>query len=79
MSMGKRSGGQPQSLWMETASPPKTSGHPFYEKLNNLLSKHGFDAMAELACAAFYVDRVGRPSTPPGVFPRALHWFFRRH
>lgn len=72
MSMGKRSGGQQQSLWIETASLAKTSGHPFYEKLNKLLSKHGFDAMAELACAEFYVDGVGRPSTPPGVYFRML-------
>lgn len=72
MSMGSRSGGQQESFWIETASLPKTSGHPFYEKLNKLLGRHGFDPMAEEACAAFYADGVGRPSTPPGVYFRML-------
>lgn len=72
MSMGSRSGGQQESLWIETSSLPKTSGHPFYERLNSLLAQHGFDTMAEIACAEFYADGVGRPSTPPGVYFRML-------
>jgi hypothetical protein len=72
MAMGSRPGERQESLWIETVSLPKTSGHPFYEKLNALLATHGFDAMAEQACAAFYADGVGRPSTPPGVYFRML-------
>lgn len=72
MSMGSRSGGQQQSLWIEAASLPRGSGHPFYEKLNTLLTKHGFDAMAEDLCAEFYAEGVGRPSTAPGVYFRML-------
>ena len=72
MSMGSRLEGHQESLWIETSSLPKTSGHPFYEKLNKLLAQHGFDTMAELACAEFYADGVGRPSTPPGVYFRML-------
>lgn len=72
MSMGSRSGGQQDTLWIETSSLPKSAGHPFFEKLNQLLQQHGFDAMAESACAKFYVDGVGRPSTPPGVYFRML-------
>lgn len=72
MSMGSCSGGHQESLWIETSSLPKTSGHPFYERLNNLLAKHGFDTMAEIACAEFYADGVGRPSTPPGIYFRML-------
>lgn len=72
MSMGSRAGGQQESLWIETSSLPKTSGHPFYERLNKFLSEHGFDTMAEIACAEFYADGVGRPSTPPGVYFRML-------
>lgn len=72
MSMGSRSGGQQETLWIETSSLPKTSGHPFYERLNKLLATHGFDSMAEIACAEFYADGVGRPSTPPGVYFRML-------
>ncbi len=62
MSMGSRSGGQQDTLWIETSSLPKSVGHPFFEKLNQLLQQHGFDAMEESACAKFYVDGVGRPS-----------------
>ena len=72
MSMGSRSNEHQESLWIETSSLPKTAGHPFYEKLNDLLAQHGFDAMAEAACGEFYADGVGRPSTPPGVYFRML-------
>lgn len=72
MSMGSRSGGQQETLWIETSLLPKASGHPFYDRLNKLLAKHGFDTMAEIACAEFYADGVGRPSTPPGVYFRML-------
>ena len=72
MAMGSQPGGRQESLWIETTSLPKTSGHPFYEKLNALLSTHGFDAMAERASASFYADGVGRPSTPPGVYFRMI-------
>lgn len=72
MSMGSRLEGHQELLWIETSSLPKTSGHPFYERLNKFLEKHGFDTMAEIACAEFYADGVGRPSTPPGVYFRML-------
>jgi len=72
MSMGNRSEQFQESLWIETSSLPRSPGHPFYEKLNGILKKHGFDEMAEAACAAFYAHGVGRPSTPPGVYFRML-------
>ena len=72
MSMGSRPTEHQESLWTETSSLPRTSGHPFYEKLNSLLRQHGFDSMAEKACAEFYAEGLGRPSTPPGVYFRML-------
>ena len=72
MSMGKQGTDQQGSLWIETSSLPKTAGHPFYERLNAILQDHGFDTMAEDACATFYAKGVGRPSTPPGVYFRML-------
>ena len=45
--------------------------HPFYERLNRLLDKRGFDVFAEEACSSFYA-RVGRPGLAPGVYFRAL-------
>ena len=44
---------------------------PFYERLNRLLSKRGFDAFAETACESFYA-KTGRPGLAPGVYFRAL-------
>lgn len=72
MAMGERPEGRQESLWIETASLARSPGHPFYERLNALLKKHGFDAMAEQCCARFYAEGVGRPSTPPGVYFRML-------
>ena len=72
MSMGNRPTQHQESLWIETSSLPRSAGHPFYEKLNAILKKHGFDEMAETACMEFYARGVGRPSTPPGVYFRML-------
>ena len=72
MSMGNRRTQHQESLWIETSSLARSAGHPFYEKLNALLKKHGFDAMAEAACSEFYSHGVGRPSTAPGVYFRML-------
>ena len=72
MSMGNRPTQHQESLWIETSSLPRSAGHPFYEKLNAILKKHGFDEMAEAACTDFYAQGVGRPSTAPGVYFRML-------
>ena len=51
---------------------PTTGGHPFYQRLNQVLDTHGFDAFVESQCAPFYADGVGRPSLPPGTYFRLL-------
>jgi transposase len=72
MSLGKRGPNEKQEpIWVEAASLATPAGHPFYERLNRLLSKRGFDAFAESACESFYA-KVGRPGLPPGVYFRAL-------
>ncbi|MGB8481107.1 MAG: hypothetical protein WCE63_20055 [Acidobacteriaceae bacterium] len=43
----------------ELAAAP---GHPFYEKLNELLRGERFDAFVEGVCAKFYAEKYGRPS-----------------
>ena len=45
-----------------------TPGPPFYEKLNALLQKAGFDAFVEELCAPFYAKNVGHRSIPPGRY-----------
>ena len=72
MSLGKRGPDEKQEpIWIEAARLASPAGHPFYERLNGLLSKRGFDALAESACESFYA-KVGRPGLPPGVYFRAL-------
>src|SRR6202161_1441485 len=72
MSLGKRGPDEKQEpIWIEAATVATPRGHPFYERLNRLLSKRGFDAFAESACQGFYA-KVGRPGLAPGVYFRAL-------
>ena len=72
MSLGKRGPDEKQEpIWIEAACLATPVGHPFYERLNRLLSKRGFDAFAESACKSFY-SKTGRPGLPPGVYFRAL-------
>ncbi len=53
---------------------PRSPGHRFYEKLNELLRQNGFDRAMEAACAKYFVPdgTGGRPSIPPGVYFRML-------
>jgi transposase len=72
MSLGKRGPDEKQEpIWIEAARLATPAGHPFYERLNRLLSKRGFDAFAESACDSFYA-KTGRPGLAPGVYFRAL-------
>src|SRR5436190_858572 len=73
MSMGKREDKQ-ESLWVGAGELPKSPGHRFYEKLNELLAEADFDRRVEALCARFYeADGTGgRPSIPPGVYFRML-------
>lgn len=70
--MGKRSRKLQSELWVSANELPKTPGHPFYQHLNRLLDKHGFDAFVEAECASFYAPRRGRPSVAPGIYFRLL-------
>jgi len=70
MAMGKKSSEQ-QELWVATQDLPKSPGHPFYEKLNRILSEAGFDRMVEELCEPYYAEG-GRRSIPPGVYFRML-------
>jgi transposase len=54
---------------MELASAP---GHPFYQRLNELLEAERFDEFVEGRCSKFYAARYGRPSLTPGIYFRSL-------
>lgn len=47
-------------------------GHPFYQKLNTVLSAAQFDGFCEEHCRRFYHTKLGRPSMAPGVYFRLL-------
>ena len=72
MSMSKRQNGHQQEFWITTTSIAASPGHPFYQQLNRLLDKHGFDRFVESHCERFYAEAMGRPSIPPGVYFRML-------
>ena len=59
-------------LWIATNELPVTGGHPFYQRLNQVLDAHGFDDFVEAQCAPFYAAKLGRPSLTPGTYFRLL-------
>jgi transposase len=71
MALGKRKREQ-QGLWIATTELPKSPGHPFYRKLNELLAEAKFDEWIETRCEPFYAEKLGRPSIPPGVYFRMI-------
>ena len=71
--MGKRNRDPRQStMWIATNDLPRTAAHPFYESLNRILDKAGFDTHVERLCAPFYAASMGRPSLAPGRYFRLL-------
>jgi transposase len=71
MALGKRKDEQ-QEMWVATTNLPKSQGHVFYRKLNEVFAEAGFDRMAEKLCRSHYHSHIGRPSIPPGVYFRML-------
>ncbi len=52
------------------AEMPRSPGHAFYDRLQELLSEAGFDAFVEEVCKPHYAPRMGAPSLPPGRYFR---------
>jgi transposase len=73
MAMGKREQRTRQEdLWIAHTELATSPGHPFYQKLNELLESEGFDPFVESRCAKFYQSANGRPSLTPGIYFRSL-------
>src|SRR5205085_356137 len=74
MAMGKRRGQRQEALFVTAEGLPKSAGHPFYRKLNELLAEAEFDRWLERRCQRYYatVEKRGQPSIPPGVYFRML-------
>jgi transposase len=73
MAMGTCKQGETQEeMWVARAALPYSAGHPFYQRLNQLLEEKQFDTFAEGRCQRFYAKKMGRPSLAPGVYFRLL-------
>jgi len=73
MAMGTRRRRQRQErLWISHNELAKGPGHPFYQRVNELLEDGKFDAFAEKECTKFYAANNGRPSLVPGIYFRLL-------
>ena len=73
MGMGRRKDrARTPRLWVAANELPPPGGHPFYQRLNQVLDAQAFDAFVEGLCASFYADGVGRPSLTPGMYFRLL-------
>jgi len=66
MAMGTRQQREKQEdLWIAHTELASAPGHPFYQRLNELLEAEGFDEFVEGRCAKFYAEKYGRPSLTP--------------
>jgi transposase len=73
MAMGTRKQrGKQEGLWIAQGELASAPGHPFYQRLNELLEAESFDEFVESRCAKFYAARYGRPSVMPGIYFRSL-------
>ena len=62
----------PQELfWIACGDLPTSAGHPFYGRLERLLTEEDFDETVEDLCEPYYADSE-RPSIPPGRYFRML-------
>ena len=66
-----RTGHARQGCGLRQTSCPSRAGIRFYQRLNQLLDRHAFDAFVEAQCAPFYAT-IGRPSMTPGTYFRLL-------
>jgi transposase len=73
MAMGKRKQRQ-EALFVTAEELPKSAGHPFYQRLNQLLAEAKFDRWIERRCQPYYTqeEKRGQPSISPGLYFRML-------
>jgi len=71
MAMGRRKA-KPQALWVNRDAIPKSAGHPFYYRVNQVFAEQRVDQRLEQFCRRYYKPTYGRPSIAPGVYFRML-------
>jgi len=73
MAMGTRKQREKQEdIWIAHTELASAPGHPFYQRLNELLEAEQFDQFVEERCVKFYRSQYGRPSLTPGIYFRSL-------
>jgi len=73
MAMGTRKQREKQEdIWIAHTELASAPGHPFFQRLNELLEGEQFDQFVEERCAKFYTSQYGRPSLTPGIYIRSL-------
>jgi transposase len=69
MAMG-REGDRQGDLIVTWSEMPRSPGHAFYDRLQEVLIAGGFDGFVETACQPYYAAKMGAPSLPPGRYFR---------
>jgi len=69
MAMG-REGDRQGDLIVTWSELPRSPGHVFYDRLQEVLIAGGFDGFVEAACEPYYAVKMGAPSLPPGRYFR---------
>lgn len=72
MALGRRRSSHQGELFLTSADLPRSPGHAFYDRLNELLAEANFDRFVEDLCRPYYAEQIGRPSLPPGTYFRML-------
>lgn len=62
--------GREGDLIVTWAEMPRSPGHAFYDRLQDVLIAGGFDRFVEAACQPCYAATMGAPSVPPGRYFR---------
>ena len=69
MAMGRGSDRQGDFM-VSWAEMPRSPGHVFYDRLQEVLLAGGFDLFVETVCQPYYAPKMGAPSVPPGRYFR---------
>jgi len=65
-----REGDRQGDLIVTWGEMPRSPGHVFYDRLQEVLIAGGFDLFVETACQPYYAPKMGAPSLPPGRYFR---------
>jgi transposase len=69
MAMGRQADRQ-GDLMVTWSEMPRSPGHAFYDRLQQVLVEAGFDGFVETTCRPFYAATMGARSVPPGRYFR---------